>query len=53
MIREQVPDYRENRYAKNLTGIYGVFLEALYAPADRAEFLKVVEQAKQYWQNLG
>ncbi len=53
MIREQVPDYRENRYAKNLTGIYGVFLEALYAPADRAEFLRVVEQAKQYWQNLG
>lgn len=49
IVQEQVPDYQENKYVEDLTGIYGEFLKALYAPADRTGFLQIIKQAKQYW----
>lgn len=49
LIRQQVPDYRNNLYAAHFPEIARLFLEALYSPMDQETFLNMAQQAKKYY----
>ena len=49
VIRQHVPDYRDNPYLKGCAEIYSVLLDALYCPMNRNDFQKFVNEAKKYW----
>ena len=51
LIRKWVPDYRINPYAESFPMIEmcEVFLGALYSPMDKAGFLQMVKEARDYY----
>lgn len=49
LIRQQVPDYRHNKYAADFPEIARLFLESLYSFMDQETFLKMVQETKRYY----
>lgn len=49
LIRQQVPDYKSNRYASTFAEIARLSLEALYSPVNQEEFNQIVAAVRQYY----
>lgn len=49
LIRQQVPDYKNNPYIVDFAEISRIFMEALYLPMNNAEFQQFVHDVKKYY----
>lgn len=50
ILRERVPEYRDNSYIERFTSVYRVFLEKLYQePYNRSDFEELVQYVKAQW----
>ena len=51
ILRERVPEYRENPYIERFTDIYPMVLEKLYEePFNRSDFELLVRYVKTQWE---
>lgn len=48
LIKKQVPNYENNRYIRNFSELYRLFLKAIYTSIDKTAFQEIVQAAREY-----